>query len=132
MTIKRAITIDSITDNGTAISTGKKRRNNGTATSDSPKPSVDLTSEAKKLMMRTRISVDVMWFCKFQSLEWGSKIHLNFFFPRQTNKYPKLLFSFNLPKLLPENQLFHFNVNCNSLSNLNFQKQKSLCLHSIL
>src|SRR5690242_4135555 len=108
MTIKRAITIDSITDNGTAISTGKKRRNNGTATSDSPKPSVDLTSEAKKLMMRTRISVDVMWFCKFQSLEWGSKIHLNFFFPRQTNKYPKLLFSFNLPKLLPENQLFHF------------------------
>jgi hypothetical protein len=58
--MKSAITIDSMTDNGTAISSGKKRRNNGTANSDSPKPSVDLTSEAKKLMMRTRISVDVI------------------------------------------------------------------------
>jgi hypothetical protein len=45
---------DSITDNGTAISMGKKRRNNGTATKDSPNPNVDLTRDAIKLIRRIR------------------------------------------------------------------------------
>lgn len=47
-----AITTDSITDNGTAISTGKKKRNSGTAINDSPKPNVERTKEARKLMRR--------------------------------------------------------------------------------
>jgi hypothetical protein len=48
---------DNITDKGTAMSTGKKSRNNGTAINDSPKPNVDLTSEAIKLIMRIKIIV---------------------------------------------------------------------------
>src|SRR5690606_3772059 len=60
MTITSAITIDIITDNGTAISTGKKRRNSGTAINDSPKPNVDLTNDAIKLMMRIKIMVEVI------------------------------------------------------------------------
>lgn len=60
MTTIRAITIESITDNGTAISRGKKRRNKGTATKDSPNPNVDLTSVAIKLIIRTNIIVDVI------------------------------------------------------------------------
>jgi hypothetical protein len=50
--ITNAITIDSITDRGTATFTGKIKRNKGTAISDSPKPKVDRTSEAIKLMKR--------------------------------------------------------------------------------
>lgn len=44
--------MDSITDSGTATFTGKIKRNNGTAIRDSPKPKVDRTSEAIKLMKR--------------------------------------------------------------------------------
>lgn len=56
-----AMTIDIITDNGTAISMGKKSRNKGTAINDSPKPKVDLTSDAKKLMRRMSSMVKVIF-----------------------------------------------------------------------
>lgn len=58
--------MDSITDNGTATSIGKKRRNKGTAIKDSPKPKVDLTSEAKKLIARINIVVKVLFFGQAQ------------------------------------------------------------------
>lgn len=51
------MTIDSITAKGTAISTGKNKRKNGTAISASPKPKVDRTNEAKKLIIRINIIV---------------------------------------------------------------------------
>lgn len=51
--------MDNITDNGTATFIGKKNRNNGTATNDSPKPKVDLISEAIKLIAGTKIIVNV-------------------------------------------------------------------------
>ena len=54
--------MDNITDKGTAISIGKKRSNSGTAINDSPKPKVDLTREAKKLMMRIKMIVKVIFF----------------------------------------------------------------------
>jgi len=44
--------MDNMTDSGTAISTGRKRRNSGTAIKDSPKPRVDRTKEATKLIRR--------------------------------------------------------------------------------
>ena len=47
-----AIITDSITDKGTAISTGRKKRKRGTATNASPKPKVERTKEAKKLIIR--------------------------------------------------------------------------------
>ena len=49
------MTTESITDKGTATSAGRKKRNNGTATKDSPKPIVDRTKEAIKLIRRTQI-----------------------------------------------------------------------------
>lgn len=49
-----------MTDKGTAISTGKNRRNNGTAISDSPKPKVDRTKEARKLIIRINVMVNVI------------------------------------------------------------------------
>ncbi len=52
------MTTDSITDKGTAISRGKKRRNNGTAISDSPKPKVERTKDATKLMIRINKTVN--------------------------------------------------------------------------
>jgi len=60
-----AITPDDITDNGTAISTGRKRRNKGTAINDSPKPSVDRTKEAMKLMIRINKIVNVETYFGF-------------------------------------------------------------------
>jgi len=50
-----AITIDSITDNGTAVVAGRKNRKSGTAINDSPKPRVDLTSAAIKLITRIKM-----------------------------------------------------------------------------
>lgn len=47
-----AIITDNITDKGTATSTGRKKRKSGTATNASPKPKVDRTKDAKKLMRR--------------------------------------------------------------------------------
>lgn len=46
-----ATVTESKADNGTAALAGKIHRNNGTATMDSPKPNVDRTSVAMKLMI---------------------------------------------------------------------------------
>jgi len=54
--------IEIITDKGTATPTGRKKRNSGTASKESPKPRVDLTSEAIKLMARIKIIVKVILF----------------------------------------------------------------------
>ena len=45
-----ATVTESKADNGTAALAGKIHRSNGTATIDSPKPNVDRTSVAMKLM----------------------------------------------------------------------------------
>jgi len=57
----KAITIDSITDNGTATSRGRKSKNKGTAIRDSPKPKIDLIREAKKLMVRIKVIVKIIF-----------------------------------------------------------------------
>ncbi|GAA4139150.1 hypothetical protein GCM10022216_16980 [Sphingobacterium kyonggiense] len=49
--------MDNITAKGTATSTGKNSRKNGTAINASPKPKVDRTNEARKLMIRMKITV---------------------------------------------------------------------------
>nr|MBB6152648.1 hypothetical protein [Mucilaginibacter sp. SP1R1] len=41
------------TDSGTATSIGTKRLKSGTATKDSPKPKVERTNVAKKLIKKT-------------------------------------------------------------------------------
>ena len=60
----RAMTTDSITDKGTAILTGKKKRNNGTAINDSPKPKVERTKEAIKLMIRMNKIVNIEYLLR--------------------------------------------------------------------
>jgi len=50
-----------MTDKGTATLAGRKKRNKGTAIKDSPKPKVDRTNEATKLMKRIRTRVGVIW-----------------------------------------------------------------------
>lgn len=51
------MTMDNITASGTATSTGKNKRKNGTAINASPKPKVDRTKEAKKLIIRIKTIV---------------------------------------------------------------------------
>lgn len=55
------MTAESITESGTAVCGGINSRKSGTAISDSPKPSVDRTKDAKKLMSRTNSMVIVMY-----------------------------------------------------------------------
>lgn len=56
------MTTESITDRGTAISTGRKKRNKGTAINDSPKPNVERTKDAIKLMRRINRTVNTKNF----------------------------------------------------------------------
>ena len=63
------MTIDNMTDSGTATFTGKINRNKGTAMSDSPKPRVDRTSEAIKLMKRMRKMVNTATFFDGEKLK---------------------------------------------------------------
>jgi len=52
ITTTKATKIDINTERGTAISSGINRMNSGTATKDSPKPKVERTKVAKKLIMK--------------------------------------------------------------------------------
>src|SRR5690348_12120832 len=53
------------TESGTATGNGIKRANRGTATSDSPKPKVDRTNVAKKLMIITGRSISNLRFLNY-------------------------------------------------------------------
>jgi len=62
-----AITTDSITERGTATSIGRKSTNSGTAINDSPKPKVDRTKEAIKLIIRIKRIVKTVVILVFLS-----------------------------------------------------------------
>lgn len=64
-----AITTDSITERGTATSIGRKSTNSGTAINDSPKPKVDRTKEAIKLIIRIKRIVKTVVIFGFS--EWS-------------------------------------------------------------
>ena len=73
MTMISAITADNMTDKGTAISMGRKKRNKGTAINDSPKPRVDRTKAAIKLMIRISeiVNTEISFLLKYVNFSYG-------------------------------------------------------------